>query len=71
MNEHELLYKSQYGRTLHSIETASLEITDIITKELDGGKLPIGIFLDLSKAFDTLDHNILLKKLKCLCSFHY
>ena len=40
------------------------EITDIITKELDRGKLPIGIFLDLSKAFDTLDHNILLKKLK-------
>ena len=65
INENELFYKSQYGfRTLHSTETASLEITDIITKELDRGKLPIGIFLDLSKAFDTLDHNILLKKLK-------
>ena len=49
---------------LHSTETALLEITDIITKELDRGKLPIGIFLDLPKAFDTLDHNILFKKLK-------
>ena len=65
INKNELFFKGQYGfRTLHSTETASLEITDIITKELDRGKLPIGIFLDLSKAFDTLDHNILRKKLK-------
>ena len=36
INENELLYKSQYGfRALHSTETASLEITDIITKALD------------------------------------
>ena len=57
--------KSQYGfHILHSTETASLRITDIITKELDRGKLTLGIFLDLSKVFDILNHNILLKRLK-------
>ena len=58
------LYESQYGfRTLHSPELASFEIIDFISKELDNGKLPIGVFIDLSKAFDTLDHTILLYKL--------
>ena len=57
-NGSNLLYKSQYGfRSLHSTELASLEIIDII--DLDNGKLPIWVFLDLSKAFDTLDHKIL------------
>ena len=60
-----LLYKSQYGfREDHSTELASLELCDRIFKYLDEGKLPITIFLDLSKAFDTLDHDILLHKLK-------
>ena len=63
-NENNLLYKSQYGfHTLHSTELASLEIIDIIGKDIDSGKLPIGIFLNLSKAFDKLDHMILLNKL--------
>ena len=60
-NKNNLLYKSQYGFcTLHSTQLASLEIIDIISKDLDNEKLPIGVFLDLSKAFDTLDHTILL-----------
>ena len=64
LNNNNLLYKSQYGfRTLHSTELASMEIIDIIMQDLDKGKLPIGVFLDLSKAFDTLDHSILLHKL--------
>ena len=64
LNEHKLLYDSQYGfRAGHSTELASIELIDRITQELDKGKIPISIFSDLSKAFDTLDHVILLQKL--------
>ena len=55
---------SQYGfRAGHSTELASIELLDRITQDLDKGKIPISIFLDLSKAFNTLDHVILLQKL--------
>ena len=58
-----ILFKSQYGfRKLHSTETAAIELTDTLLQNLDNGDIPITIFLDLSKAFDTLDHAILLKK---------
>ena len=59
-----LLYESQYGfRKLHSTELAALEFTDRISQEMDAKKIPFSIFLDLSKAFDTLDHKVLLTKL--------
>ena len=58
------MYSSQYGfKKKHSTELAVLELVDRITQELDKGHTPINIFLDLSKAFDTLDHDILLHKL--------
>ena len=63
--KNELLYESQYGfRQLHSTELAALEITDKIYEDLDNKKLPLAIYLDLSKAFDTIDHSILLYKLR-------
>ena len=63
--ENNLFYKSQYGyRKGHSTELAALELADRISQYLDNGEIPIAIFLDLSKAFDTLDHKILLSKLK-------
>ena len=59
-----LLYKSQYGfRKKHSTEQACLEFTDRILHDLDKKEIPIAVFLDLSKAFDTLNHDILLFKL--------
>ena len=63
-HQNNLLYSSQYGfKKKHSTELGVLELVDRITQELDKGHTPINIFLDLSKAFDTLDHNILLHKL--------
>ena len=63
-NSQKLFTSNQYGfRPQHSTELATLEFIDSILKLLDDGKIPFSIFMDLSKAFDTLDHNILLHKL--------
>ncbi len=56
--------RSHIFRRAHSTELAALELVDRIGKELDKRNTPISIFLDLSKAFDTLDHSILIKKLQ-------
>ena len=40
-----------------------MDLVDNISKNIDEGNYSIGIFLDLSKAFDTIDHTILLDKL--------
>lgn len=62
---HKLMLNSQYGfRKKHSTEHAAIEIIDRLMEEIDNKNIPIAIFLDLSKAFDTLNHDILLKKLK-------
>ena len=62
-NNHHL-YSSQYGfRKLHSTEFAALELIDRILKDIDERNISLTIFMDLSKAFDTLEHQILLKKL--------
>ena len=61
----DIFYSSQYGfRQGHSTEYAALELVDKITQLLDKNKTPINFYLDLSKAFDTLDHSILIHKLK-------
>ncbi len=60
--EKKLLCNSQYGfRTEHSTEFAALELVDRVIVEMDKNNTPLNIFLDLSKAFDILDHKILLE----------
>ena len=57
--------ENQYGfRKLFSTEHAILELSDRVISELDQGHSPLAIFLDLLKAFDTLNHHILLSKLQ-------
>ena len=67
-NENKLLCEQQYGfRSQHSTELAALKLVDYIIKEMDCNKkvkTPVALFLDLSKAFDTLTFDILLAKLK-------
>ena len=60
-----LLYNSQYGfRKAQSTETATLELIDTLLQTLDKKDIPISIFLDLSIAFDTIDHTILYINLR-------
>ena len=59
-----LLYSNQYGfRPQHSTELAALEFINRTITHMDNNQVPLSIFLDLSKAFDTIDHNILIHKL--------
>jgi hypothetical protein len=58
------LYNKQFGfRKNHSTTYAIMEVVDKLTEALDQRKTTIGVFLDLSKAFDTIKHDILFDKL--------
>ena len=64
LEKNNILFQSQYGfRTNHSCADAIAELVGEMTKNKENGLYTAGIFLDLSKAFDTLPHKILLNKM--------
>ena len=66
LNEFNLLYKSQSGfRPKHSTESALILMTESWPKAINEGKIVGCVLVDFPKAFDLVDHHILLKKLKC------
>ena len=65
LNRSKCLYNNQFGfRNRHSTNHALISITEKIRNALDDGKYVCGVFLDFQKAFDTVNHKILLSKLE-------
>ena len=61
INKHNILYKYQFGfRKRHSTHHAIITLVDNVSTALDRGNVVIGYFLDLKKAFDTMNHSILI-----------
>ena len=64
LSNNDILFNNQFGfRKNLSTSLALMQITERIRKSIDNKKFGCGIYIDLSKAFDTVNHEILLKKL--------
>ena len=67
IEEHNLLFNRQFGfRKQHSTTHAVITLVDQVSRAFDVGKIVVGVFLDLKKAFDTVEHFIMLRKLYTL-----
>ena len=62
--ENKLLSMEQFGfRPGHSTKLAAVRLVDQLTSQMDNYLIPINIYIDLSKAFDILNHAILLSEI--------
>ena len=65
MSNNNLFFTSQHGfRNKYSCESAVSELIGNVCKGHKKGKHTLAIFIDLSKAFDRISHNILFSKLE-------
>ena len=65
LEDNKIIHLHQYGfRKSHSTKYAALHITDYIQYKMNVGKIPINVYLDFSKTFETLVHSTLLHKMK-------
>ena len=67
LENNNILFEKQFGfRKKHSTNHALVYIVEQIKKNLDNKTYTCGVFVDLEKAFDTVNHNILVEKLSTM-----
>uniref|UniRef100_A0A3B3C2G3 Reverse transcriptase domain-containing protein n=1 Tax=Oryzias melastigma TaxID=30732 RepID=A0A3B3C2G3_ORYME len=66
LENHNILCEQQYGfRPNRTTTLALIDLVENISNAIDNKQYAIGVFLDLTKAFDTINHHLLLRKLYC------
>ena len=67
LTTNEILHKKQFGfQKGHSTEHAIIQLIDQINNSFEKNHFTLVILVDLSKAFDTIDHRILVKKIELM-----
>ena len=65
LNQSHVISENQFGFRKNTTQMALINLIDKITNGIDNNTFNISVFVDLSKAFDNIDHTILFQKLSC------